>query len=183
MTTIMDSLVSLCPIGLGLGLIVCNRDRLSHLALRTACKTIDLYVELKWKLSDILGSPDVPVALPKSEIKWITKKDNYGIYEIDSERYISFNVSVEPKKHHESGEIENIKAIGIDGKIVTLSREVKDIIKQCAGHGCIFDHGVPTLEQLQSLEDVDVSELKRIKKIIINTCAYDEYILGDDTSP
>ena len=178
---------SLLPIGIGL--IVYYRYKFLSLGIKAVSRSIDYYIDLKWKLHDIINGTAEPlneeekeeeeVEVEEPKYTWVVKTLEYGYYKFDEDgqHYISFNTSAVPCKHHEDGGIEDIKIIKSDGSVVNVSSSLRDVIISCAGHGCIFNHGVPSLKQLRMLPFIP-AELDDVKKIIVNTYSYDEYIIS-----
>jgi hypothetical protein len=146
-----------------------------------ASKAIDLYVDIKWKLfpMPIKVKEDKPVTEQvKTNFKWLSENTYYKMYEIDGKIYITFNHEYEPSLHFEEHTFEDIVIIKTDGTKANPSSLLIETLAKCGGHGCTYKSGVPTLEQLKLLPSPALRhELKDVKKIIVNTSAFEEHVI------
>lgn len=181
----MDSLPLVLSSGI-LGFIIgkCSKEVISKVnkyATRVACYAIDKFVEIKWALKpevNVKGNEVKDDAPSEQKHEWVSVTDHYKIYKINDDIYITFNMTHEPSLHFEDGSVEEIIVIRKDGTKVNPSPLLKDIISKCGGHGCNYASGIPTIEQLRKLPSPElVEELTDVKKIIINTTSFDEYIV------
>jgi hypothetical protein len=161
-----------------------DNNSLKQLATNTASKAIDTFVELKWAWRDLWGTPvynDEKLKLNLHfKLTWIQVTEDYKIYQLNDKVYITFNMSHEPTPHYEDGTIESITVISKDGGRGSPSPALQEVLVQCAGHGCTYNSGVPTLGQLKTLPQPKLKEeLEKIKKIIINTSSFEEHIVKD----
>ena len=155
------------------------KDNMQYFLIRTGSRLIDNYVELKWKLWPPSKSIEKDVCTSFT-LKWLTKNENYAIYELDGSHYISFNLDHDPQLHYEDGWIESIKVIraGSSSCSVIENKSIHDILFKCGGHGCTFNAGIPTLEQLSKLPFEDLrQELQGVTKIIVTNNNYDEFVI------
>ena len=183
----MDSLPLVLSSGI-LGFIIgkCSKEVISKVnkyATRAACYAIDKFVELKWALKpevkDKVKAKDEVKDEDEPKHEWVIVTDHYKMYKINEDIYITFNMTHEPSLHFEDGSVEEIIVIRKDDTKVNPSPLLKDIISKCGGHGCNYASGIPTIEQLRKLPSPElVEELTDVKKIIINTTSFDEYIVN-----
>ena len=155
-------------------------------ALHVASRAIDLYIDAKWAIIGLFKggeTEDVKEAAPETEIKWHAETAHYRIYELNGKVYITFNTEYEPAIHLENDSIDEVSVILKDGTRTKPSDSLVELLIKCAGHGCAYKSGVPTLEQIAKLPS-DVltaeqrAELLNIKKIIINTVQFEEHVIA-----
>ncbi len=144
-----------------------------------ASKTIDLFVDLKWKFFPpaIKEEKDAAAKAPVN-FKWLSQNPYYKMYELNGKIYITFNHEYEPSLHYEEYTFEDILIIKTDGTKASPSTLLIETLAKCGGHGCSYNSGVPTMEQLRLLPSPALRhELKEVKKIIINTSAFEEHVI------
>lgn len=156
----------------------------SKLSVTTiASKAIDIFVDLKWKFFPPAvkvkeeGEDEASAKAPV-EFKWLSQNPYYKMYELNGKIYITFNHEYVPSLHYEEYTFEDIVIIKTDGTKANPSTLLIETLSKCGGHGCSYKSGVPTLEQLKLLPSPALRhELKDVKKIIINTSAFEEHVI------
>ncbi len=177
-------ILSSTAVGIALGAM--GRDNLKVWAVKLASRAIDAYIELKWMLAppQEQHEQDQSKDQPRHQLEWLLETENYKIYKLNDEVYITFNMTHQPSLHFEDGTIEDIVVVRKDDTKVAPSETLKEVLIKCGGHGCTFASGVPTLEQLASLPSSEIAEeLKDVKKIIINTTTFEEHVLKGTCAP
>lgn len=170
-------------LGLTTGVIYSQaiKTKVKSYAITILEKSIDFYVDLKWYVKNTNDEKDLNNGL---NISWDLKTEDYGIYKINDNRYLSFKVDIDLSKIEfnmckDDVQIENIKLFNFKIQYVndTLPIEKFNIIKQtlamCCGPNCTFPCGVPKMEQLRKFNDAFLD----VTKIIINLNNYEEYII------
>ncbi len=178
--------VSTALIGGAVGYYVGKHGDVNTGVVKLASRAIDLYVEAKWMLVGLISPTDKDKAEAAEEIqiKWHAETEHYKIYELQGKVYITFNADYKPVLHLEDDSIDEVSVILKNGKRAAPSDRLIELLTKCAGHGCSYKSGVPTLDQLRLLPDEILGEVKeelsQVKKIIINTVQFEEHILEED---
>jgi hypothetical protein len=170
-------MLSSTAVGIALGAM--GRDNLKGWAVKLASRAIDAYIELKWMLAAPVEQQEKPSQEEQAKPEWLLETENYKIYKLNDEAYITFNMTHQPSLHFEDGTIEDIIVLRNDNTKAAPSETLKEVLIKCGGHGCTFSSGVPTLEQLSLLPSAEITEeLKNVKKIIINTTTFEEHVVS-----
>ena len=145
---------------------------------------IDIYIDLKWKyrskFTESFSLQNVEKVKGISVAKWIDKTSDYGdygVYIADNKKYISFNLQKDMSEIIIDNEtqIENIKIYNGDKEETDqLKLSVAlDIVTACSGPDAMFQCGVPSLNQVRSLDYNNL--LEDATKIIVNLTNYEEF--------
>jgi hypothetical protein len=154
------------------------KPHLKNYTVKLVSKSIDFYVDLKWKYLYTTTTPELSPTIAT----WKHKNEYFGVYKVNDKEYISFNLDKDLSKviYDETNDtkIENIKLYtkdSVKNLMSDKSNKLQDIIISCGGPNLMFQGGVPTLKQLKLLDAFN--SLDNITRIIINLSNYEEYII------
>lgn len=146
---------------------------IKKLAGKAISRAIDIYIDVKWRYR---SNPSIEKKVTFSPV-WIDKTDSYGVYTVENKKYISFNTEKDLSGIiiDNDTEIDNIKLYNGQTPVsdtLTLSVAL-DILRACSGPDAMFQCGVPTLNQIKSLDSNNL--LGDVTKIIVNLTNYEEF--------
>ncbi len=177
--------ISTALIGGAVGYYYGKHGDVNAVVVKAASRAIDLYVDAKWMVLGLISPADKEKEEDEGdlEIKWHSETEHYKIYELNGKVYITFNSDYKPVLHLEDDSIDEVSVILQNGKRAVPSDRLIELLTKCAGHGCSYKSGVPTLDQLRMLPDEILGEVKEelslVKKIIINTVQFEEHVLEE----
>jgi hypothetical protein len=171
-------------LGTGVGITYYNWAMVRQKCIWFASRSMDHYVDLKWRF---LGDPDVcehvkDIQLQKRCIS--EKHDGYVVYNYSGNSYITFaplppTIYDIESQYNDDEMISSFVVIWKDGSDVEQVEVQRNhllcIIMKLAGPLYDFHNAPPSLAMIKTIDTAPW--INNIKKIIINTDYFKEYIL------